>query len=165
MDDSELQEAIRSYNRRSIGELEAESGLRYLGDDKVAYQAGHIRIAGIFIDPDGQHWADAPLVAESMISYPDVDPTTAGYLRDVAGDIADAHEAWVFTDTMGKWNLVVAPVTVVAKTLHLPEPFLLPAGNWARTWWDMPERTDLQELGWAAAGGKPLAEYRPGGRW
>jgi len=159
-----LAAAIDAFNKAALEGLQVEHGLRYRRTPAV-YQAGRIRIGCMFTGPDGRHWADGALVAESVNSLPDVSRDMAEYWSDQPSQVREADDLWVFTETRGRWNAIVAPVTEIARIFELDEPVRMPAGNWARTWWDLPQRTDGQELAWVAAGGVPFAEHRTGGRW
>jgi hypothetical protein len=155
-----LDAAILAFNQAERAEFVLDTDTRWLGLDGPAYLLGDVRVRAFFVDVDGRHWVDACLAVESMARL--VLPGTAsleGY-RQLAVDVDAAHDLWVFTDTRGRWNAVMAPVDGLARRWGYPPPTRLPDGNWARNWLDLPERTDEQELAWIAHGGKPVHTYR-----
>ncbi|QMU78898.1 hypothetical protein GXW83_27535 [Streptacidiphilus sp. PB12-B1b] len=163
--EAQLTAAMDNYNRVHIEQLQAETGLRHLGDTPAIYLAGHIRIRCPFVGPDGRHYADASLVVESIGGDPDTTRGLLDYYEDIIGNLREGHDLWIVNRIRGEWNGVLAPVKEIAELFQLGPALRMPAGNWARSWRDMPSRTDAEELAWAAAGGKPLAEYRTGERW
>jgi hypothetical protein len=162
---AQLMALAAKANRHAVEQLRAEAGLRHLGEAPAIYVAGGFRIRAPFVGPDGRHYADACLVIESMAGDPGATRGLVDYYQDLLGNLRDGHDLWIFNHHRGEWNAVVAPVDEIADVLDLGPALRMPAGNWARGWWDMPSRTDEQELAWAAAGGKPLAEFRTGERW
>lgn len=155
-----LDAAILAYNQAERAEFVLDTGTRWLGLDGPAYLLGDIRVKAFFVDAQGRHWADAYLAVESLSGIGQGDPAHREMYRQLAIDAAEARDLWVFTDTRGRWNAVMAPVAELAHRWGYPPPVRLPAGNWARTWLDMPERTDEQELAWIAHGGRPVHTYR-----
>lgn len=155
-----LDAAILAFNQAERAEFMLDTGTLWLGLDGPAYLLGDVRVKAYFEDIHGRHWVDAYLAVESMAGL--ILPGTAsleGY-RQLAIDATEAQDLWVFTDTRGRWNAVMTPVAELARRWGYPPPVRLPDGNWARTWLDLPERTDEQELAWIAHGGQPVHTYR-----
>ena len=150
-----VEDALRAFNQAERAEFMAATGTRWLGLDGPVYILGEVRAKTIFDDSRGRHWVDAALAIESYsgTGCPPSWPLEA--FRDVAVDLPEADDLWVFTDTRGRWNAVMAPVAELARVWELPPPTILPGNNWARTWLDLPERTDNEELAWVANGGNP----------
>jgi hypothetical protein len=156
----QLHEAMRAFNEAERAEFCSTNSVTWLGLDGPTYLVGDARAKAFCVGADGRHWIDGYLFVESLSGLVDNPGLMEAYRQAIASDEAD--DLWVCTDTRGQWNAIMAPVDFVARTCGYPPPILLPPGNWARTWWDMPERTDEQELGWIAHGGKPLHSYRIG---
>jgi hypothetical protein len=159
------QAAMADCTRINIEHLQVDAGLRHLGETPAIYLAGHIRIRAMFAGPDGRHYADGALVIESISGDPDTTRGLLDYYEDMLGNLTEGHDLWVLNGIRGQWNAVLAPVKEIADLFQLGPALRMPAGNWARGWWDMPARTDAQELAWAAACPRPLAAYRTGERW
>ncbi|MFJ7413078.1 hypothetical protein ACIQWZ_20005 [Streptomyces sp. NPDC098077] len=151
-----LQEAQRAFNEAERLDFTEEASARWLGLDGPTYLLGDVRAKTFFVDAGGQHWADAQLVIESMshIGTHGMTPEYVAAYRDLTPDITPGADLWVHTDTRGRWNATMAPVTQIARSFGYPPPVALPGQNWGRTWWDMPDRTDAQQLAWLAHGGE-----------
>jgi hypothetical protein len=161
-----LGDALRAYNEAERTEFMLPTATRWLGLDGPTYLLGDIRVRALFADIHGRHWVDASLAVESLRSVGGVGERNPGLIesyQQLAVDADEARDLWVFTDTRGRWNAVMVPVETLARRWGYPPPVLLPDGNWARGWLDLPERTDEQELAWIAHGGDPLNHYRGGG--
>ncbi|MCQ4043846.1 hypothetical protein ACFOSC_26645 [Streptantibioticus rubrisoli] len=158
----ELHDAIGRFNSAEIAEFSLETGTRWLGDNGPTYIVGDVRAKGLAVDEHGRHWADGALVAESLAHLTGSSATGEAYRQALCLPEVECRDLIVFTDTRGRWNALMAPVEAMADAFGYPPPARLPDGNWARTWWDLPERTDEEELAWIANGGKPLNTYRGG---
>lgn len=158
---TQLDTALCAFNEAERAEFTSTHNLTWLGLDGPAYILGDVRARAFFEGADGRHWVDAYLVVESLAGLVN-DPGHLEAYRQMASDVTEGDDLWVWTDTRGRWNATMAPVDTLAHVWGYPPPVLMPAGNWARTWLDTPERTDQQELGWLAHGGKPLHTYRNG---
>lgn len=156
-----LDAAILAFNQAERAEFMLDTSTWWLGLDGPVYHLGDVRVKAFFTDSQGRHWVDAALAVESLSGYDGSDALMEGYRQAaVAADLA--ADLWVCTDVRGKWNAVMAPVVELAGIWGYPPPVRRPDGDWARTWLDLPERTDEQELGWIAHGGQPLHLYRMG---
>ncbi|MFD9225239.1 hypothetical protein ACFWDI_35745 [Streptomyces sp. NPDC060064] len=156
-----LENAMRAFNEAERAEFTATNNLTWLGLDGPTYLLGDVRAKAFYTGADGRHWVDAYLVVESLSGL----VTNAGHLegyRQLAAEMDEGDDLWVCTETRGKWNAVMTPIDTLARAWGYPPPALMPTGNWARTWLDMPERTDQMELAWIAHGGKPIHTYRLG---
>lgn len=144
-----LRTALADYNRAGLAEFEAETGLRYLGDDGPVYLAGSVRVRALFIDGAGSHWCDGRLAAESAYSG-----THA--VRDwasVVGERLDsAHDLWITTTERGRHDAIIAPISDVCAVLDLDPPELFAPG-WARSWRTFDWMVESTALALAAAGG------------
>ncbi|MDF6043219.1 hypothetical protein LRD69_13890 [Streptomyces sp. JH14] len=163
----QLEAAMRAFNEAERAEFTLTTSTRWLGNSGPTYLLGDVRVAALFEDARGRHWVDAFLAVESLTGIAELARRNGGLMegyRWAAAQMDDAHDLWVCTETRGKWNAVLAPIGSLAHTWGYPPPVRMPNGNWARTWMDMPERTDQQELGWIAHGGKPTRSYRVGGQ-
>jgi hypothetical protein len=155
----DLEDAIIAFNRTQIAELALETGLLFRGlDNGRVHLLGAVRVLAMFQGADGRWWGDAALAIESM--DPDDEHMTEYWHQQIAGCADECHDLWVYSDVRGKWNALIVPLAEMARRLELDAPLEMPPGEWARTWWDLPTRTDSQELGWIAHGGKPLHTYR-----
>ncbi|WP_326786427.1 hypothetical protein [Streptomyces sp. NBC_00151] len=159
----QLDAAIQAFNQAERTEFMLTTATRWLGTDGPAYILGDIRVRALFEDIHGRHWADAYLAVESLSDAGRADPDHMEMYRQLAVDMDEARDLWVFTDTRGRWNAMMTPVEQLARRWEFPPPALLPGPNWARGWLDLPERTDGQELAWIAHGGIPVQTYRAGG--
>lgn len=160
-----LNHAMRDFNQTERAHFMLDTGAQWLGLDGPAYVVGDVRMKAFFVDDRGRHWVDAMLGVESLAGITQSELRNGGLLegyRQLAAGMDEADDLWVYTDTRGRWNATMAPVAALAHTWGYPPPVRLPDGNWARTWLSSPERTDEQELGWIAHGGKPLDLYRDG---
>lgn len=135
-----LYAAIEEYNRAERAHLEIDHGLRWLGNDGPVYLAGGVRIRGLFVDRDGQHWGDAILAIESHSP----DPGYREWASDRAHEIEPHHEIFQFSKRRGQVFPMIAPVARIAEFLEVDPPELFPAG-WTRSW-DTPE-ADSDERG------------------
>lgn len=158
----QLDAAVRAFNAAERTEFMLATATRWLGLGGPTYIVGDVRVKAFFEDIHGQHWADAYLGVESLHQIGRQNPDLMETYRQAAVDISNARDLWVCTDTRGKWNAIMTPVEDLADAWGYPPPVRLPDGNWARTWLDLPERTDEQELGWIAHGGNPVNAYRSG---
>lgn len=158
----QLTDALRMYNQTERALFTADTATQWLGLDGPAYIVGEVRMRALFMDTAGRHWVDAELGLESLIGTGRVDDWHVRKYRDLATDAAGATDLWVFTDTRGRWNATMAPVSELAHIWGYPPPVRLPDGNWARTWTDLPTRTDEQELAWIAQGQESLSNYLAG---
>lgn len=141
---AELRASIAEFNRRQLDELEAEHGLKYLGQAGPVYLLGKIRARALFVDADGGHWTDGRLVAESLaIEY---------YVDEIGGLLDRVHDAWVVDLHRGLVDAVIAPLADIAEALDLPAPELFPRDNWCRSWSTLPTATDSGMLALLAAG-------------
>lgn len=160
----QLDETIRAYNHHERGQFMRETGTTWLGLGGPTYQLGDVRAKALFIDTQGRHWADGALVAESISFLACDSPRLIeAYSQALCGPDVESFDLMVHTDTRGKWNALMSPVGAIADALGYPPPMRMPEGDWARTWWDSPSRSDLQEIAWIANGGRPLNSYRTGG--
>lgn len=148
----QLDAAIRNFNEAERTTFTDSTMTVWLGLDGPVYQVGDVRVKAFFVDPLGRHWVDAALYAESLNQGTGA---TENVHTSVCHPDVEGRDLWVMVDVRGKWNAVVTPVTVLACELGHEPPTLRPAGDWARTWWDLPGRTDAQELAWIANGGDP----------
>ncbi|MER5473740.1 hypothetical protein [Streptomyces sp. NPDC002685] len=158
----QLDAALRTFNEAERAEFMLPTATRWLGLDGPAYLLGDFRVRAQFEDIHGRHWIDAFLALESLRSIGGVgdrDPGLIESYHQLAVDANEARDLWVFTDTRGRWNAVMVPVDELARRWGYQTPVLLPDGNWARGWLDLPERTDEQELAWIAHGGSPTQLY------
>ncbi|MEU9405072.1 hypothetical protein AB0E08_05090 [Streptomyces sp. NPDC048281] len=155
----QLEDAIRTFNQFERAEFMLDTTSRWLGLDGPTYLLGDIRVKALFLDASDRHWVDAYLAVESLCGISQDNAHTEAY-RQLAIDGNEVRDLWVFTDTRGRWNAVMIPVDELARRWGYPPPVLLPDGNWARNWLDLPERTDEQELVWIANGGNPVHTYR-----
>ncbi|WP_075662262.1 hypothetical protein [Streptomyces acidiscabies] len=153
----QLDNAIRNFNVAERVAFTIATATRWLGTNGPTYLLGTIRVKAYFVDTRGRHWVDAYLAVESLTG---TTPDDAETYRQMAIDAEEARDLWVFTDTRGRWNAVMTPVTELARRWEYPPPVRLPDGNWARGWLDLPERTDEQELSWIAHGGNPTNTYK-----
>lgn len=154
----QLAEAIAAFNDAERAEFIASTGLTWLGLDGPVYVIGDARAKALFVGRDGRHWADGALFVESIGGLVNNPALLEGY-RQAISCADDVEDLWVYTDARGRWNALVAPVDSIARACGYPEPFRMPDGDWARTWWDAPARTDEAELAWIAHGGTPLHDY------
>ena len=154
-----LQDAIVAFNAGERAEFMLPTATRWLGLDGPTYLVGDIRAKVFFEDIHGRHWVDATLLVESLDLGQSVEPWQIDDYRDRAVDVTEAVDLWVFTETRGLWNAIMAPVDELSKAWGYPPPTRLPDGDWARTWLDLQSRTDGQELAWIASGGRPSATY------
>lgn len=154
-----LYDAMLAFNRIERAEFMLDTGTLWLGLNGPTYLLGDIRVKALFEDTHGRHWCDAMLAVESLSGYSSNNVLMEGY-RQAATDMDAAGDLWVCTDARGKWSAVMTPVTVLATTWGYPPPVRLPDGDWARTWLDIPGRSDEQELAWLSHGGRPLHSYR-----
>ncbi|TKA13202.1 hypothetical protein [Actinacidiphila oryziradicis] len=137
--------ACAEITRDAIGEFCAETGLTYLGPDGPLHVLGGIRVRGTFRSPDGRHWADAHLVAESMTVGTGLTAHMRDYWTDRAGDSIEGHGLWVATAERGLHDATISPLAAIAGQLELPAPERFPDG-WARSWHDYPWQSDETEL-------------------
>lgn len=156
-----LHDAMLAFNQAERAEFILDTGTRWLGLDGPVYLLGDVRVKTFFEDSHGRHWVDSALAVESLSGYANNGVLMEGY-RQAAVALDAVEDLWVCTDVRGKWNAVMAPVADLADLWGYPPPVRLPDGEWARTWLDLSERTDEQELAWIAHGGKPLHSYRTG---
>ncbi|MER7927031.1 hypothetical protein ABTY96_28395 [Streptomyces sp. NPDC096057] len=148
-----LAAAIEAFNKAERMTFMLTVAARWLDGDGPTYVMGEVRVKALFVDIFGRHWADGALAAESL-AHAAGDRTLADYHHErLCHPDVEVHDLWVYADTRGRWNALVAPVDVIAAELGYPPPVLLPGRNWARTWTTLPDRTDEQELAWVAAGG------------
>jgi hypothetical protein len=155
----QLDQAMRAFNAAERTEFMLTTATRWLGLDGPTYLVGDVRVKVFFEDIHGRHWVDAALAAESLYWVGGVglrNPELIECYRASAVDITEARDLWVCADVRGKWNAIMTPVEDLASAWGYPSPVRLPDGNWARTWLDLPERTDEQELAWIANGGDPV---------
>ncbi|MFF4347564.1 hypothetical protein [Streptomyces sp. NPDC001530] len=159
----QLEAAMLAFNEAERREFMLPTATRWLGLDGPTYLLGDVRVRTFFEDIHGRHWVDAYLAVESLTGIGRPDSGHMEMYRQLAIDMDEARDLWVFADTRGRWNAVMAPVDQLARRWGYPPPVRLPDGNWARGWLDLPDRTDEQELAWIAHGGNPLQTYRGGG--
>lgn len=148
--------AIREHNAQERVDFMAATNTTWLGLDGPVFAFADTRARAWFIGSDGRYWADGSLLIESLNHR---DTLTEAYTQALCDPDGEARDLWVFTDTRGKWNAMLAPVDEIARLLQLPAPILMPPGNWSRSWWAFPHRTDEQEIWWIANGGKPMDTY------
>ncbi|MFJ4201562.1 hypothetical protein ACIP2Y_18265 [Streptomyces sviceus] len=151
----QLDAAVRAFNQAERTEFMLTTASRWLGLDGPTYLLGDVRAKALFEDIYGRHWVDAYLAVESLTGIGNRNPALMEGYRQTAVDIREACDLWVYADTRGKWNAIMTPIEDLAAAWGYPPAVRLPDGNWARTWLDMPERTDEQELAWIAHGGHP----------
>lgn len=154
-----VDDAIAASNKAERAEFMATTGTTWLGLDGPTYLLGDARAKAMFVGKDGRHWTDAYIVIES-ISQIEPNPGLMEAYRQLIACDPDAEGMWVWTDTRGHWDATMAPIEIIAERFGYPPPLVMPGDNWARTWWDTPERTDAQEIAWLAHGGIPLNRYR-----
>lgn len=157
-----LEDAIRGFNQAERADFLLATSTRWLGIDGPVYLLGDVRVRALFVDDLDRHWVDAYLAVESLTGIGRLNASQVEMYRQLAIDADEVDDLWVFTDTRGRWNAVMTPVTTLASRWGYPAPVRLPDGNWARNWLDLPERTDEQELAWIAHGGNPVQTYRAG---
>lgn len=156
LDSSEVDAAIRAFNRASIAEFSAATGTRWLGIDGPVYRLSAIRVRALFTgNADGRPWGDAALVAESISGNrcPELDEDCHAAMCAPGVECRDLD---IYSDMRGRWNGLVAPLDEISSQLHLAPAVHMPDTTWARNWWTIPHRTDDQEMAWAAHGGTPL---------
>jgi hypothetical protein len=158
----QLDAAMRAFNAAERTEFMLTTATRWLGLGGPTYLIGDVRVKALFEDIHGRYWADAYLAVESLSGIGRPNPDLMEVYRQAAVDISEARDLWVCTDVRGKWNAIMTPVEGLANAWGYPPPVRLPDGNWARTWLDLPERTDEQELAWIAHGGNPVHTYLSG---
>lgn len=152
-----LRAAITRFNVSEQHRLIATTGMTWVLHRKVTFAFGATRARAVTVDATGRYWVDGALLVESL----NVDRNLAeAYHQAIAADSVECRDLWVMDETRGRWNALITPVVSVARVLDLDAPLRMPDGQWARTWADMPFRTDEQELAWIASGGRPLAELR-----
>ncbi|MEW2518156.1 hypothetical protein [Actinacidiphila alni] len=156
--------ACADLTDESIRDLCAKTSLTYLGEAGPVFLLGTIRVRGTFTDAAGRYWADAALVAESLITGSDMSRLTRDYWRDAAGNCTEFHSLWIATSERGLWDATISPLDQIAVQLHLPAPTPFPDG-WARSWNDFPTISDAQEIAIVAHGvDGGTAGWRNGGQ-
>jgi hypothetical protein len=152
----QLHDAMVAFNAAERTEFMLATATRWLGVDGPTYLVGDVRTKALFEDIHGRHWVDGALYAESLNQD---DATTEDIHHSLCVPGVECRDLWVCRESRGLWNALMTPVTVLATELRLTAPALLPGDNWARTWQDLPARSDKQELAWIANGGQPTATY------
>ncbi|MEU3000217.1 hypothetical protein ABZ684_22060 [Streptomyces sp. NPDC006995] len=160
----DLLHALRAFNEAERDSFVTETHTQWLSLNGPTYLLGDVRAKTFFVDAAGHYWADAQLVIESMshIGQGGMSREHVAAYRDLTPDLTPGADLWVYTDTRGRWNASMAPVATIARTFGYPPPVILPGPNWGRTWWDMPERSDAEEIAWIANGGHPANTYMGG---
>lgn len=154
--DTEMRDMVDRYNRTKIAELEAESGLRWLGNDGPVYRSGPHTIKALFVAPDGTHWADVEMVIESVWFGDGNQDVRICMAEQFSGGDGPLHELWIWTMWRGRHTAFLVPVDEICDVLDLEAP-QISTDQYARMWGTMPCLADGGERALVALGSTLVA--------
>jgi hypothetical protein len=158
--DTEMRDMVDRFNRTKIAELEATTGLRWLGDDGPVYRSGPHAIKALFVGPDGTHWGDTEMVIESVWPGPLNADARVALSEMFSGGSSPLHELNIWATWRGQHTAYIVPITDICGVLDLDAP-QMSTDSWARMWGTLPGCSDGHERQLVALGAPELVA----GKW